>query len=85
MHTREFSSGEREYTGEMYTGEFSSEEREYTGKMYTGEFTSKGYISAVEFDKGESSAQYFFVGEFSTGEIFGHCYINVDRLFVLEG
>ena len=57
--------------------------------MYTGEFTSekfsKGYFSAVEFDKGKSFAQYFFVGEFSAGEIFGHRYINVDGLFVPGG
>ena len=37
-YTEEFSSGKREYTGEMYAGEFTS-----------GEF-SKGYFSAVEFD-----------------------------------
>ena len=56
-----FTQGEREYTGEMYAGESSSEERECAGEMYTGEFTSekfsKGYFSAMEFDKGESYAQ----------------------------
>ena len=45
----------------MYTGEFSSEEQEYTGEIYTGKFSSdkfsKGYFSAVEFNKGESSAR----------------------------
>ena len=57
--------------------------------MYTGEFTSekfwKGYFSAVEFDKGESFAQYLFVGAFFAREIFGHRYIKVVGLFVLGG
>ena len=45
----------------MYAGESSLEEQECAGEMYTGEFTSekfsKGYFSAMEFDKGESYAQ----------------------------
>ena len=45
----------------MYAGEFYSGERKYTGEIYTGEFTSvtfsKGYFSAVEWGKEESSAQ----------------------------
>ena len=56
----------------------------YTGKLPSEEF-SKGYFSAVEFDKCESFAQYFFVGEFFAREIFGHRYINVVGLFVLGG
>ena len=66
----------------MYTGEFSSEEQEYTGEIYTGKFSSdkfsKGYFSAVEFNKGESSARAVL-----HGGIFGHCCIDVDGLFVL--
>ena len=43
MYTVEFSSGEREYTGEIYTGEFLSEERVYTGEIIRGSLPRRNF------------------------------------------
>ena len=42
-------------------------------------------FSAVEFEEGEFTTGEFIAEEFFLLELFGHPYINVDRILFLEG